>query len=127
METTTLTQDTEKRLRRIRGLTRLLEGAIKVPGTRWSFGLDPIIGLLPVGGDAISMAMSGYLMYEANALGAPKSLLTKMALNVAFDTVTGMVPLLGDAFDFFFKSNTRNLRLLEKWLADQRKADPIDA
>jgi hypothetical protein len=99
-----------------RTLTRLLDSAAKIPGTGIRFGLDPILGLVPGLGDVAGAALACYLVLLAQRLGAPRSVLVRMLGNVAADTIGGTVPLLGDAFDVAFKSNTRNLALLERAL-----------
>ncbi len=100
----------------LRALSRLLDNAFTIPGTRFRFGLDALIGLVPGLGDAVSAAFSGYLVLQASRLGAPKSVLNRMVANVAIDTVVGWVPLLGDLFDVAWKSNARNMALLEEHL-----------
>jgi len=80
------------------------------------FGLDSVIGLIPGVGDLSTAAISAYLVYEAKQLGVPKRTLARMLANVGFDFAVGSVPLLGDILDFAFKSNRRNVKLLEKWL-----------
>jgi hypothetical protein len=104
-------------LARARTLTRLLDSAAKIPGTGIRFGLDPLLGLVPGLGDIAGAALAGYLVLLAQRLGAPRSVIVRMLANVAVDTVGGTVPLVGDAFDVAFKSNTRNLALLERTLA----------
>jgi hypothetical protein len=104
-------------LARARTLTRLLDSAAKIPGTGIRFGLDPLLGLVPGLGDIAGAALAGYLVLLAQRLGAPRSVIVRMLANVAVDTVGGTVPLGGDAFDVAFKSNTRNLALLERTLA----------
>jgi hypothetical protein len=99
-----------------RTLTRLLDSAAKIPGTGIRFGLDPILGLVPGLGDVAGAALACYLVLLAQRLGAPRSVLVRMLGNVAADTIGGTVPVLGDAFDVAFKSNTRNLALLERAL-----------
>ena len=84
-----------------------------MPVLRTRIGLDGLISLLPVGGDAVGAVLSSYLMAEAAGLGAPKTVLIRMALNVVIDTLLGMVPVVGDLFDFAWKSNSKNIRLLE--------------
>jgi uncharacterized protein DUF4112 len=101
-------------LERLRRLARLLDGAIQVPGTRFRFGLDPVIGLVPGIGDVIGAIFSTFIIFQAARLGAPKSTLVRMMANVAVDTLVGEIPLLGDLFDFGWKSNTRNIALLEQ-------------
>jgi hypothetical protein len=95
-------------------VSRLLDSAFSIPGTRIRFGLDPLIGLVPGIGDAVGAVFSGYLILQASRLGAPRSTITRMIANVAIDTVVGWVPLLGDLFDVGWKANTRNLALLEQ-------------
>ena len=102
--------------KRIEAMEQLLERSFVIPGTRVPVGLDSIIGLIPVVGDLIAAAMGSYLIWEAKNLGLPKWKLARMAGNIAFDTAVGAVPVLGDAFDFAFRSNTRNLRIVKKHL-----------
>ena len=102
--------------RRIEAMELLLERAIQVPGTRLRFGADSVLGLVPIVGDVITAAMGAWLIWEARNLGMSKFHLARMSGNVAFDTLVGFVPLLGDAFDFLFKSNSRNLRMVKRWL-----------
>ncbi len=101
------------KLKRLRALGRLLDNAIPIPGTARRVGLDGVIGLIPVAGDAAGALISGYIILEAARLGVPKSTIARMVGNVAADTVIGGVPVLGDLFDFGFKSNARNLALIE--------------
>ena len=111
--------DTIKRLatlNRIRKLSVLMDTSIGIPGTPFRFGLDPIIGLVPGGGDLISAAFSAYIIFLATRFGIPRQDLTKMIFNVALEAVVGTVPLVGDLFDAFYKSNIRNLAILEKHL-----------
>ena len=97
-------------------LTRFLDDAIKVPGTNLRIGWDSIIGIVPGLGDVVSTVLSGYLVYQAKQLGAPNWVLTRMVGNVALDFLIGAVPVVGDVFDVFFKSNRRNSKLLKKHL-----------
>ncbi|NJL82937.1 MAG: DUF4112 domain-containing protein [Chloroflexaceae bacterium] len=106
-----------KTLQRIRRLSRLLDTAIRIPGTGVRIGLDPIMGLVPGAGDAVTTAFSAYLIFLAAHFGLPRSLLFKMMGNVGLEFVVGAVPLFGDIFDAFFKSNIRNLAILETFLA----------
>ncbi len=101
-------------LARARRLTRLLDSAARVPGTGVRFGLDPILGIIPGLGDAAGAAMSGYLILVASKLGAPRTTIMRMLANIAIDAAVGALPVLGDLFDVAFKSNTRNLALLER-------------
>lgn len=103
-------------LERLRTFSRLLDSAFVIPGTRYRFGLDALIGLVPGLGDAVSAIFSGYIILEASRLGAPKSVVTRMIGNVAVDTLVGWVPILGDLFDVAWKSNLKNMALLETHL-----------
>lgn len=102
--------------RRMEAMERLLERSLTVPGTRMAVGLDSIIGLIPVVGDAIAAVMGAYILWEARNLGLPKWKLWRMAGNIAFDTAVGAVPVAGDLFDFAFRSNSRNLRIVRRHL-----------
>lgn len=101
-------------LARVRTIARILDNAIGVPGTKVRFGLDPIIGLIPGLGDVASAVLSGYIVLTGIRLGAPQSVVVRMIGNVAIDTLIGSVPLLGDLFDASWKSNQRNVALLER-------------
>jgi hypothetical protein len=101
-------------LERLKRLSRLLDSAIGIPGTRYRFGLDAIIGLVPGIGDAIGAIFSIYIIFQAARLGVPKPTLARMIGNVGVDTIVGEIPLLGDLFDVAFKSNIKNLSLIEQ-------------
>jgi hypothetical protein len=103
-------------LEHLRTVSRLLDSAFSIPGTRYRFGLDALIGLVPGLGDAVGAIFSGYLILQASRVGAPRSVLARMIANVAIDTVVGWVPVLGDLFDVGWKANTRNLAILEQHL-----------
>lgn len=103
--------------RNVRVLARLLDNAIPIPGTSWRIGLDPIVGLIPGVGDLISAVLSGYIILEAARAQVPTLTLAKMLGNVGVDTLFGAIPALGDVFDATWKSNTRNVALLERHLA----------
>jgi hypothetical protein len=102
-----------RRLERLRRLGYLLDNSIPIPGTRVRLGLDSLIGLVPGAGDIVAGLFSLYIIVEAHRMGVPAALLTRMGWNVAIDTLVGEVPLLGDLFDIGFKSNLRNLALLD--------------
>jgi hypothetical protein len=102
--------------RRIEALEQMLEGAFVVPGLGMRVGLDAVLGLIPVAGDAIAAGLGLYLVWEAKNLGLPRWQLWRMAANVGVDTLIGAVPVAGDLFDFVYKSNTRNLRIVRKHL-----------
>lgn len=102
--------------RRIEILEGLLERCFTVPGINRPVGLDAIAGLIPVVGDVLTAAMGAYIVWEARNLGLPKWKLWRMAGNIAFDSAIGAIPLAGDLFDFLFRSNTRNLRIVKRHL-----------
>ena len=105
-----------QRIARIDALATLMDTAFVVPGTQVRFGLDALIGLVPGIGDAISTAISLFVVSEARALGAPAWLIARMIGNVALDGVVGAVPLVGDVFDVAFRANRRNMALLREHL-----------
>jgi hypothetical protein len=102
--------------RRVEALERVLERAFTIPGTSRQFGLDAAVGLIPVAGDVVSAALGLYLVWEARNLGMSKFQLARMLGNVGFDSLVGAVPFAGDIFDFVFRSNSRNLRIIRKHL-----------
>lgn len=101
---------------RVRSLARVLDSAIRVPGTNIRFGLDSVIGLIPGVGDLTGAALSGYIVLTAARMGVPSAVLGRMLLNLGLDTLVGTVPLLGDLFDVGFRANTRNAALLDRYL-----------
>jgi hypothetical protein len=105
--------DTRSRLVRLQRLAWLIDGAFHLPGTRFRFGLNSLVGLVPVGGDAVLGAISLYIIYEAHQLGLPKHQLLRMLGNVALEVAGGSVPILGDLFDMALKANLRNLAIIE--------------
>ena len=111
----------EQRLARLDALAKLLDVAFIVPGTNVRYGIDGLIGLIPVIGDIVTTAISLWLVREARALGAPWHLTMRMLGNVALDGVVGIVPLVGDAFDVMFRANVRNVKMLQRWMEKQPK------
>ena len=103
-------------LERVRTLARVLDSTLEIPGTNIRFGLDPLVGLIPGIGDVAGALLSGYIVLVAARLGASASVVARMVLNVAIDTIIGSVPLLGDVFDVAWKANQKNVALLEKHL-----------
>ncbi|MCC2658854.1 MAG: hypothetical protein K0Q76_3962 [Panacagrimonas sp.] len=101
----------------------LLDGMLRVPGTRFRFGLDSIIGLVPGVGDVVGLLLGATILYESVRAGAPRALLVRMVGNAAADALGGLIPGIGDLFDFAFKSNQRNARLLMEHL-DRVEARP---
>jgi len=111
--------------RRIEAMEIVLERSFVIPGINRPVGLDAIIGLVPVVGDIIAMGMGAWIGWEARNLDMPKWKLLHMAGNVAFDSAVGAVPMVGDLFDFLFRSNTRNLRIVKKHLDKHHPASRI--
>jgi hypothetical protein len=107
-------------MQRLRRLGRLLDSAIGIPGTKFRIGLDPIIGLIPGGGDTVGMMLSSFIVLEGARMGASKSTLSMMAFNILLETIAGTVPVVGDIFDVTWKSNLRNIGLLEEHLKISR-------
>ena len=103
-------------LERLDFLATLLDSAVLIPGTKIRFGADAVIGLVPGIGDAITTALSAWIVYEAHRLGMPRHLLVRMIGNVAIDGLFGAVPLVGDLFDVMWRANKRNMRLLRQHL-----------
>jgi len=109
----------QQRLARIEAIAKLLDVAFILPGTKIRYGIDGLIGLIPVVGDIITTAISLWLVREARELGAPWHVTMRMLGNVALDGAVGIIPLAGDAFDVMFRANVRNVRLLRRWLDKQ--------
>ena len=102
--------------KRVETLELLLERSFVIPGINRPVGLDAIVGLVPVVGDVITAMMGAYLIWEARNLGMSKWQIWRMAGNLGVDTALGAIPLVGDAFDFLFRSNTRNLKIIKRHL-----------
>ncbi|HEV2149737.1 MAG TPA: DUF4112 domain-containing protein [Longimicrobiaceae bacterium] len=107
--------DSDPQLRRVRRLAHLLDNSIPLPGG-FRVGLDALIGLIPGIGDTAGAVLSAYVLAEAQRLGAPRSVLLRMAANVAVETIVGAIPFVGDLFDAGWKANARNVRLLNAYL-----------
>ena len=101
--------------RRILAVSRVMDDLVTVPGIGRRFGLDPIVGLIPVIGDGIGGLVGAHLIAEAARFGIPRIVLARMALNTAVDMVIGIIPFVGDVFDFFSKSNATNLALFRRY------------
>lgn len=109
-------------------LALIMDEFVRVPGTKFRFGLDPIIGLLPGVGDTASAFVSAIALIQAARRGVPKILLARMSLNILVNEIVGIIPGLGDLFSFWFKSNARNYRLLQQHIdrpTRSRKSDWI--
>ncbi|MBB1327326.1 MULTISPECIES: DUF4112 domain-containing protein [unclassified Pseudoalteromonas] len=104
---------------RLERFSKLTDSSIGIPFTKFNIGLEAVIGLVPVIGDAAGLILSSYVLIEAQRLGVSKRIKTKMIINMLIDFVGGLVPFFGDIFDAFFKANTRNTQLLKKHLNKQ--------
>ena len=102
--------------KRIEAMEQVLERSFVIPGINRPVGLDAVAGLIPVIGDFVTAAMGAYIVWEGRNLGLPKWKIWRMAGNVAFDAAVGAVPVAGDLFDFMFRSNTKNLKIIKKHL-----------
>lgn len=111
-----MSRDPHSVRQRVEALEQLLERSFHIPGTKVPIGLDSIIGLVPVLGDVVTAAMGAYMVWEARNLGMSKWQLLRMAANVGVDTALGAIPLAGDVFDFIWRSNSKNLRIIKKHL-----------
>ena len=109
-----------RRLARLRRLAWMLDGAFRIPGSKFRFGLNSLLSLPPVAGDAVLGAMSLYIVYEAYRLGLPRPVLARMLANVAVETAVGTIPIAGDLFDVAFKANLRNLAIIDRHLSGAR-------
>jgi hypothetical protein len=99
---------------RVTAIEKVLERSFTIPGINMPVGLDAIVGLVPVLGEIVTTAMGAYIIWEARNLGMPKWKLARMGANVLFDTAIGAIPLVGDAADLVFRSNSKNLRIILK-------------
>ena len=105
-----------RRLARLRRLAWLMDGAFRLPGSKFRFGLNSLISLPPVAGDALLGAISLYIVYEGYRLGVPRADIAKMIGNVAIETAVGTIPVAGDLFDVAFKANLRNLAIIDRYV-----------
>ena len=121
----TISHPQQARLDRIRRVARLMDARYGIPGTRFRIGLDGLIGLIPGIGDGVGLAVSGWMIAEAVQAGARRRTIARMVGNAALDGVVGSVPLVGDLFDFAFKSHQRNAALLAADL--ERQVRPVSA
>ncbi len=110
------TNNQQPQVDRLRSLAHLLDDAIPIPGTNYRVGIDPILGLFPGIGDYLGMILSAYIVFQAFRMEVPKETLLRMGVNVAIDTLVGIVPVLGDLFDAGWKANQKNIALVESHL-----------
>jgi hypothetical protein len=113
--------DRQRAKKRMDRLAWFLDSSIQLPGFNARIGIDPLIGLIPGIGDTLGAVMSSFILSEAARLGALKSILMKMAFNIALDAFAGALPILGDLFDFVWKANQRNARIFGEYLENPRE------
>jgi hypothetical protein len=111
-----LGSDPQSVRQRVEAMERLLERAITIPGTKQRIGLDVILDLVPVAGSTAAALMGAYMAWEARNLGMSKTQMTRMAGNIGLDWLFSLIPWVGAIPDFFFRSNTRNLRIIKRHL-----------
>ncbi len=104
--------------RRISRVTHVLDELVSVPGTPIKVGLDPVIGVIPIAGDALAALVGLWVILEASRFGIPRVVLWRMIANLVVDLGIGAIPLIGDAYDLFFRSNSRNLELFRRHALD---------
>ncbi len=114
------TFDADERLRWVERIAHLMDSQFRLPGTRFRFGLDPLLGLVPIVGDLSTTVVSIALLLTMLRHGASGAIVVRMALNILIDTVLGGIPLIGNVFDFAYKSNERNVALLRRHYAEGR-------
>jgi hypothetical protein len=107
-------QKAKEELYWVEEISRIMDSGFRFPGTNFRFGLDPIIGLIPGVGDIASYAVSAVLVYIMAKYGVSGRVVVLMALNITLDATIGSIPVIGAIFDFFYKANDRNIRLLKK-------------
>lgn len=109
-----------------RWVALVMDELLRVPGTKFRFGIDPIVGLIPGLGDSASALVSALALIQAARLGVPKILLARMSVNILLNELVGVIPVAGDAFSFWFKSNTRNHQLLRAHLGQPHRRTTAD-
>ena len=115
-----------KKLSRLRRLSQILDNAIPIPGTKKRIGIDPIIGMLPGGGDLITGGLGAYIILESARMGVDREIIGKMVGNIVLDAIAGTVPVVGDLFDMGWKANVKNIALLEKHLEINPNSNKTD-
>ena len=111
--------------KRVEAMEQVLERSFVIPGINRPVGLDAIVGLVPVVGDFVTAAMGAYIIWEGRNLGLPKWKLWRMSGNLLLDSAVGAVPVAGDVFDFLFRSNTRNLKIIKRHLDKHHPASLV--
>jgi len=110
---------------RVEAMERVLERLFVIPGTKQSVGLDVVLDLVPIVGDIAAAGLGAYIVWEAKNLGMSKGQIARMAGNVGFDWLLGLIPWVGAIPDFFFRSNSRNLRIIKRHLDKHHPATAI--
>ena len=113
----------EEKLIRLKLLSKRLDNNFTIPGTKAKIGLDPIMGTIPIIGDLIGALLSTYIMYSGIKMGVPRSVVAQMATNIALDFTIGWIPIIGDIFDIIWKSNKRNVKLIEEAMIAKEEGD----
>ena len=116
----------EEKIIRLRRLSERLDETFRIPGTNHKVGIESIIGTIPLVGDLIGGLISTYIIYSGIKIGAPPKIITQMAVNIVIDFVIGSIPLVGDLFDFIWKSNMKNIALIEKTTALNNEENKIN-
>lgn len=119
-------KDTQQVEPLFRWIALFMDNLIRVPGTRFRIGIDPLIGLIPGIGDTGSAMVSAVALIQAARQGLPKIILARMAVNILLNEFIGIVPVVGDAFSFWFKSNARNHQLIKDYAGGHRKVSRSD-
>lgn len=109
-----MNQEQRKRLLRIKKLASLLDTQFQLPGG-FRFGIDALIGLIPVLGDVVTVGFSLYILFQAWMIGVPNWVLARMLLNILIETLVDLIPVVGNLFDFFWKANQKNVEMLDKY------------
>jgi hypothetical protein len=106
----------QEKAQQLERLAWILDSVIPIPGTNWRIGLDGLIGLIPGVGDISAGVISTYILYQALRMGVPTMVVGRMLLNIVLESVVGVIPFIGDIFDFAFKANKRNVELLREYV-----------
>ena len=104
----------EEKLIRLKRLSERLDNTFTIPGTKYKIGIEALIGAVPIIGDLIGGILASYIMYSGMKMGAPPRIITRMAVNIAIDFAIGSIPIVGDLFDFVWKANKKNVKLIEE-------------
>ncbi len=117
--------DHQATLKRLERFSRFTDSSIGIPFTRFKFGIEALIGLIPGIGDLAGLILSSYILFEAQRLGVGSQLKSRIIINMLIDFVGGLIPFFGDIFDAYFKANTRNTQLLKRYLSESANAGEV--